>query len=97
MTYVQHLQAAFHLRLRQVFEYYFIHDRPSWAHTALTHDWFVIIVLCSCTDNYPLISPDLNAVEGVRAWMNRCVQRNHLNCQQRIDSFNMRGIEYLKT
>ena len=57
-------------------------DCPSWAHTTLTHDWFVVITLRSCTDNYPLISPDLNAVEGVWAWMNRCVQRNRLNSQQ---------------
>ncbi|CAF4071323.1 unnamed protein product [Rotaria sordida] len=63
-TYIQHLQAAFHLRLRQVFGYYFIHDRPTWAHTTLAHDWLRNNRI-SCMDNYPPVSPDLNAIESV--------------------------------
>ncbi|CAF1296858.1 unnamed protein product, partial [Rotaria sordida] len=83
-TYVQHLQAAFHLRLRQVFGYYFIHDRPTWAHTTLAHDWLRNNRI-SCMDNYPPVSPDLNAIKSVWSWMNRYIQRNRPNSQQRLE------------
>jgi transposase len=36
-------------------------------------------------DNYPAVSPDLNPVESVWSWMNRYVQRNHPNSQQRLE------------
>ncbi len=33
-------------------------------------------------DDYPPVSPDLNAVESVWSWMNRYVQRNHPRSQR---------------
>ncbi len=35
-------------------------------------------------DDYPPVSPDINAVESVWSWMNRYVQRNHPNSLQRL-------------
>ena len=34
--------------------------------------------------DYPPASLDLNAIESVWIWMNRYVQRNHPNSQQRL-------------
>jgi transposase len=36
-------------------------------------------------DTYPPVSPDLNAVESVWSWMNRYVQRNRPNSQERLE------------
>ncbi|CAF1511276.1 unnamed protein product, partial [Didymodactylos carnosus] len=82
-TYAQHLPAALNTDLRRLRGYHLIHDRPTWAHTALAHDWLLSNGI-RCLDNYPAVSPDLNAVESVWCWMNRYVQRNHLNSQQRL-------------
>ena len=35
-------------------------------------------------NDYPPASPDLNAIESVWTWMNRYVERNHPNSQQRL-------------
>ena len=35
-------------------------------------------------NNYPPTSPDLKPIESVWTWMNRYVQRNHPNFQQRL-------------
>ena len=40
-----------------------IHERPSWAHTTLVHDWLRNNRI-SCMDNYPLFSSYLNAVKA---------------------------------
>ncbi|CAF5076180.1 unnamed protein product, partial [Rotaria sp. Silwood1] len=79
-TYVGYLQAAFRSYLRQLSGYYFIHDRPTWAHTVLAHDWSRRKRI-RCMDNFPAVSPDLNAIESVWSWMNRYIQRNHPNSQ----------------
>ncbi|CAF1010047.1 unnamed protein product, partial [Didymodactylos carnosus] len=83
-TYVRHLQAALNTHLRLLREYYLIHDRPTRAHTALADDWLLSNAI-RCVDNYPAVSPDLNVVESVLSWMNRYVQRNHRNSQQRLE------------
>ncbi|CAF2716037.1 unnamed protein product [Rotaria sp. Silwood2] len=83
-TYVQHLQATLNSHLRHLRRYYFTHDRPTWVHTVLAHDWLLSNRI-RCMDNYPAVSPDLNAVESVWSWMNRHVQRNHPNSQQRLE------------
>ncbi|CAF1016776.1 unnamed protein product, partial [Didymodactylos carnosus] len=83
-TYVQHLQAALNTHLRRLRGYYLIHDRPIWAHTTLAHDWLLSNGI-RCVDNYPAVSPDLNAVESVWSWMNRYMQRNHPHSQQRLE------------
>jgi transposase len=36
-------------------------------------------------DDYPAVSPDLNAIEYVWSWMNRFVQRCRLNSQQHLE------------
>ncbi|CAF3971149.1 unnamed protein product [Rotaria sp. Silwood1] len=69
-TYVQYLEAALDAHLNRLRQYYFIHDRPTWAHTRLAHDWLRNNRV-RCTDTYPPVSPDLNAVESVWSWMNR--------------------------
>ena len=83
-TYVEYLQAVMSPQLRRLRGYYFIHDRPAWAHTALVHDWLRSQCIM-CTDNYLAVSPDLNAIESVWSWMNRCVYRNHPNSQQHLE------------
>jgi transposase len=83
-TYVEYLQAALNPHLRRLRGYHFIHDRPTWAHTTLAHDWLRSKHI-RCMDNYPAVSPDLNAVESVWSWMNRCVQRNHPSSQQHLE------------
>ncbi|CAF2995233.1 unnamed protein product, partial [Rotaria sp. Silwood2] len=69
-TYVQYLEDALNSHLRRLTEYYFIHDRPTWAHTAQAHEWLRNNRII-CMDNYPPVSPDINAVESVWSWMNR--------------------------
>ena len=43
-----------------------------------------LFFLESVTDDYSPASPDLNAIESVRTWMNQYVQKNRLNSQQRL-------------
>ncbi|CAF1580976.1 unnamed protein product, partial [Rotaria sordida] len=62
-TYVQYLEAALAPHLRHLRQYYFIHDRPTWAHTPLAHDWLRNNRI-RCMDDYPPLSPGLNAVES---------------------------------
>ncbi len=83
-TYVEYLQAALGPHLRRLRGYYLIHDRSTWAHTVLAHDWLRSRRI-RCLNNYPAVSPDLNAVESVWSWMNRYVQRNHPNSQQHLE------------
>ena len=64
--------------------YRLIHDRLTWAHTNLAHDWLIHNHI-RCIDTYPSASPDLNAVESVLVWMNNSVQRRHLDSQQRLE------------
>jgi hypothetical protein len=84
VTYVQYLQTALRSHLRRLRGYYFVHDRPTWAHTELAHNWLFSHGI-RCMDNYPPVSPDLNAVESVWSWMNRYIQRNHPNSQERLE------------
>ncbi len=60
-TYVEYLQAALNPHRRRLRGYYFIHDHPTWAHTALAHDW-LWSKLIRCMENYRAVSPDLNAI-----------------------------------
>lgn len=83
-TFVEYLEAALNPHRRRLRGYYFIHDRPTWAHTALAHDWLRSQRI-RCMDNYPAVSPDLNPIESVWSWMNRYVQRNHPNSQQHLE------------
>jgi hypothetical protein len=55
-----------------------------WAHTVLAHNWLLSNRI-RWMGNYPAVSPDLNAVESVWSCMNRYVQRNHPNSQQRLE------------
>jgi len=82
-TYVEYLQTAFRSYLRQLNGYYFVHDPPTWAHTVLAHNWLRRKRI-RCMDNFPAVSPDLNAIESVWAWMNRYIQRNHPDSQQHL-------------
>ncbi|CAF5143468.1 unnamed protein product, partial [Rotaria sp. Silwood1] len=83
-TYVGYLQAAFRSYLRQLSGYYFIHDRPTWAYIVLAHDWLRRKRI-RYLDNFPAVSPDLNAIESVWSWMNQYTQRNYPNSQQHLE------------
>ena len=63
-TYVGYIQTAFRSYLRQLSGYYFVHDRPTWAHNVLAHDWLRHKRI-RCMDNFPAVSPDLNAIESI--------------------------------
>jgi len=84
ITYVEYLQAALRRHLRDLNGYQFVHDRPTWAHSMLAHDWLFNNYI-TCMGNYPAASPDLNAVESVWAWMNRYIQRHHPNSQRSLE------------
>ena len=83
-TFVEYLQSAFNTHFRSIWQYHFIHDRPTWAHTTESRTWLNNHNII-CLDEYPAASPDLNAIELVWSWMNRYVQRRHPNSQQHLE------------
>ncbi|CAF1978724.1 unnamed protein product [Rotaria magnacalcarata] len=82
--YVQHLEAGLVVNFDHLRQYYFIHDRRTWTHTRMAHDWLRNNRI-KYMDTYPPVSPDLNAFESVWSWMNWYVQRNHRRSQQHLE------------
>jgi len=84
LTYVEYLESALRSRRRLIKNYFFIHDRPRWAHTHAAHEWLFRNHV-TCVDDYPPVSPDLNAIESVWGWMNRFVQSRFPRSQQHLE------------
>ncbi|CAF1550923.1 unnamed protein product [Adineta ricciae] len=89
-TYVEYLQEALNGHLHRLRHYHFVHDRPRWAHTTLAHDWLESNHI-RCMDDFPSVSPDLNAVESVSSWLNKYVQSRHPNSQRHLERLVQRA------
>jgi len=64
--------------------YLLLHDHATWAHGENAHGWLLNNHL-DCLDDFPPVSPDLNAIEYVWSWMNKYIQRRHPDSQQRLE------------
>ena len=84
LTFVEYLESALRSRRRLIRNYYFIHDRPTWAHTDTEHEWLFRNHV-SCLDDYPPVSPDINAIESIWSWMNRYVQHRFPRSQKHLE------------
>ena len=81
ITYLQHVQLAIGHYVRNLHGYSFIHDKTTWGHTNMVHNWMTANGI-SCMDDCPSVSPEVNAIESAWGWMNRYVQFRHPRSQQ---------------
>ncbi len=91
-TYLQHVQLAIGDRLRTLRGYSYIHDRTTWSHTNMVHNWLMYNNM-QCLDDYPSVSPELNAIERVWGWMKHDVQSHHPRPQRQLENCILRAWE----
>lgn len=83
-TYLEHLKLALGDFLPSLRNFSLIHDRTTWSHSNMAHDWLLQNRI-ECLDTYPSVSPELNAVESVWGWMKKFVQSRHPRSQQQLE------------
>jgi transposase len=83
-TYLRNLQLAIGRSLRHLNGYSLIHDRTTWSHTNMVHDWLNNNQI-TCMDDYPSVSPELNPIESVWGWMKHYVESHHPITQQHLE------------
>ena len=84
-TYLQHLQLAINDYLPDLHQHFLIHDRTTWSHTHMAHNWLIDNSI-TCLDDYPSVSPELNAIESVWGWMRNFVQSHHPKTQKQLEN-----------
>lgn len=85
-TYLEHVETVLNSYLRKVRDYFLIHDRTTWSHTNIVHTWLNNNRI-TCMDDYPSVSPELNAIESVWGWMNKYVQSKQIKTQLQMERF----------
>lgn len=83
-TYLEHVKLALGDSLPSLRNFNLIHDRTTWSHSNMVHDWLLQNHI-ECLDDYPSVSPELNAIESVWGWMKKFVQSRYPKSQQQLE------------
>ncbi|CAF1519695.1 unnamed protein product [Rotaria sordida] len=89
-TYLHHVQLAIGNYLQVLRRYALIHDRTTWSHTDLVHNWLIENDI-ECLDDYPSVSPELNAIEPVWGWMKHFIESRRPKTQKQLENLVLKA------
>ena len=89
---MEHIQLAISDYLPNLRHHFLIHDRTTWSHTHVVHDWLMHESI-TCLDDYPSVSPELNAIESVWGWMKNFIQPHNIRTQRQLERLVLKAWE----